>query len=120
MMGKKTISIRFCMESREDRELYERLEQEAGTSTSLAAVAKARIRNAYENKDLTKENAGFQDKMINVIREEKQASGMRLVGALISSVRGAGGDVSIDIVENGNELPEKGGELPEGAFEFLR
>lgn len=44
MSGKKVISIRFHADSREDMELYERLELEAGSSASLASVVKTRIK----------------------------------------------------------------------------
>ena len=59
MADKKVISIRFHMDSREDMELYERLEQEAGTSASLASVVKAKIRDCYNRQDNKEQNTGL-------------------------------------------------------------
>ena len=70
MEGKKVISIRFHMDNKEDRELYERLELEAGTSSSLASVVKTKIKDSYKKMDGNELNIGLQDKLVAVVREE--------------------------------------------------
>ena len=79
MADKKVISIRFHMDSKEDRELYQRLEQEAGSSASLASVVKAKIRQSYDRKDNCHKDTGLQDRLVAVVREEIQELGMKLV-----------------------------------------
>ena len=121
MAGKKVISIRFHMDNKEDMELYERLELEAGSSASLASVVKAKIREFYYHQDKREQNTGLQDRLVAVVREEMQESGMKLVGAILSGIAGGnGGTVAVPrpIVEKAN-LPEKSEELPVGALEFL-
>ena len=119
MSDKKVISIRFHTDSKEDMELYEWLEQEAGTSASLASVVKARIRDFYNKQKSREQNIGLQDRLVAVVREEIQESGMKLVGAILSGMAGNGGTVmSVPIVDKDN-LPEKSGDLPIGALEFL-
>ena len=74
MTDKKVISIRFHTDSKEDMELYEWLEQEAGTSSSLASVVKDKIKNSYNKVDGNELNTGLQDKLVAVVREEMQQS----------------------------------------------
>lgn len=119
MSDKKVISIRFHMDSKEDMELYERLEQEAGTSASLASVAKAKIRDFYNKQESIEQNIGLQDRLAAVVREEMQKSGMKLVGAILSGMVGNGATVmQVPIVDKDN-LPEKSEELPVEALDFL-
>ena len=122
MSGKKVISIRFHMDNKEDMELYERLEQEAGTSASLASVVKAKIRDSYNRQDNKEQNTGLQDRLVAVVREEMQESGMKLVGAILSGMGANHGTnltvVPISVAEKDN-LPEKSEELPIGALDFL-
>lgn len=122
MADKKVISIRFHTDSKEDMELYEWLEQEAGTSTSLASVVKAKIRASYNTQDSKEQNTGLQDRLVAVVREEMQESVMRLVGAILSSMGANNGTnltvVPISVAEKDN-LPEKSEELPIGALDFL-
>ena len=122
MLGKKVISIRFHTDSKEDMELYEKLEQEAGVSVSLASVVKAKIRDFYNKQDDKEQNNDLQDRLVAVVREEMQESGMKLVGAILSGMGANHGTkltvvpVSVDEKDN---LPEKSEELPIGALDFL-
>jgi len=122
MLGKKVISIRFHTDSKEDMELYEKLEQEAGVSASLASVVKAKIRDCYNRQDNKEQNTGLQDRLVAVVREEMQESGMKLVGAILSGMGANHGTkltvVPISVDEKDN-LPEKSEELPMGALDFL-
>jgi hypothetical protein len=114
MYGKKTISIRFHSESESDMRLYELLEDEAGNVTSLASVAKARIRDSYESK----ENKEFQEKVVTAVREEIQKSCMQMAGMLLSGTnKGCETPANTAVVENG--LPKESVEIPQGAFDFL-
>lgn len=107
MAGKKVISIRFHADSREDMELYERLELEAGSSASLASVVKARIKDSYNKQEQTDQSNGLQDKIIAVVREEMQESGMKLVGAILSGMAGTGGVMPVIQQAAESKLPEK-------------
>ena len=103
MADKKVISIRFHMDSREDMELYERLEQEAGTSDSLASVVKAKIRDFYNKQDDKEQNNDLQDRLVAVVREEMQESGMKLVGAILSGMVGGNGGTVISSSIEGHQ-----------------
>ena len=119
MSGKKVISIRFHMDNKEDMELYERLELEAGTSASLASVVKARIRDFYNKQEGKEQNIDLQDRLAAVVREEMQESGMKLVGAILSGMAGNSGAVILSPTIDIDNLPEKSEDLPIGALEFL-
>ena len=69
MADKKVISIRFHMDNKEDRELYEWLELEAGTSSSLSSVVKAKIKDSYKKVDGNELNTGLQDKLVAIVRD---------------------------------------------------
>ena len=122
MADKKVISIRFHMDSKEDMELYERLEQEAGVSASLASVVKSKLKDFYKSQDSNKKNTGLQDRLVDVVREEMQESGMKLVGVILSGM-GANNGTNLTVVPvavaEKNNLPEKSEELPMGALDFL-
>lgn len=115
MSDKKVISIRFCTESKEDMALYARLKQEAGTSASLASVVKARLKASYEKQELIYRNTELQEKIAEVVREEIQESGTKLVEILLASL---GGRNSIQPIEE-SKLPEKSKNLPNGALDFF-
>ena len=119
MADKKVISIRFHMDSREDMEIYKRLEKEAGTSASLASVAKSRIRDFYNRQDGKEQNIDLQDRLVAVVREEMQESGMKLVGAILSGMAGSSGAVMLSPAVDKDNLPEKSEDLPMGALDFL-
>lgn len=117
MSRKKVISIRFHTDSKEDMELYEWLEQEAGISASLASVVKARLKDSYKKQE--QQSDGLQDKIIAVVREEIQESGMKLVGAILSGMAGTVGTFPIVPAVEEDKLPEKSEDLPSGALDFL-
>lgn len=111
MPRKRVVSIRFCAESKEDMELYAHLEQEAGTSASLASVVKARLKASYARQELIE----FQEKIVEAVREEIQESGMKVIETLLSNSDG------VNVVQPvfQSTLPEKSKELPTGALDFL-
>ena len=119
MSEKKVISIRFRTDSKEDMELYERLKLEADTSTSLAAVVKARTMDSYNKQEHLDKSNDLQEKIVAVVREEIQESGMKLVGAIFSGMAGTGREISIIPIADESKLPEKSENLPNGALEFL-
>lgn len=119
MAEKKVISIRFHTDSKEDMELYERLELEAGTSASLASVAKAKLKDFYKKQEQTDQSNGLQDRIIAAVREEMQESGMKLVGAILSGMAGSSGAVMLSPAVDKDNLPEKSEDLPMGALDFL-
>ena len=122
MADKKVISIRFHMDSKEDMELYERLEQEAGVSSSLASGVKSKLKDFYNRQDSNEKNTCLQDRLVAVVREEMQESGMKLVGAILSGM-GANNGTNLTVipisVDGKDNLPEKSEELPMGALDFL-
>jgi len=119
MADKKVISIRFHTDNKEDMELYARLELEAGSSASLASVVKAKIRASYQEYESSEQNIELQERLVAVVREEMQESGMKLVGAILSGMAGSSGTVITSSVEIKQNLPEKSEELPDGALDFL-
>lgn len=119
MADKKVISIRFHTESKEDMELYRQLELEAGTSLSLAAVVKVKLKEIYHQQIQSEENNRLQEKMMAFIREEMQTLGMKLVGAILSGMGGTGERKMTSSKIEEDNLPEKSAELPSGALEFL-
>lgn len=115
MAGKqKSVFIRFNMADKADCDLYLKLAEAAGSSASLTAYVK---RILEEHFSVIMEISGrqeFHEQMLSAIREEMQAQGMKLVGALLPGI----GTVSIPVVKreaesNITELPEICEELPE-------
>lgn len=115
MSEKRVISIRFCMDNKEDMEIYVRLEKEAGKSASLASIVKSRIRDSYREEDVGYRSAEFMEKIAEVIRKEMQESGMQMIHSLSSYI---GKVDELDRKEE-NKLPEISEELPNGALDFL-
>lgn len=119
MAEKKVISIRFDVNNQEDMELYHRLELEAGNAASLASIVKVKIRDCYNSQERTEENNELQDKLVAVVREEMQASSLKLVGAIFSGITSTGGSIQPLTVNEKENLPEKSEDLPVGALDFL-
>lgn len=115
MSEKKVISIRFCTENKEDMELYAKLVQEAGRSTSLASIVKARVRTSYDRQELMNRSVEFQEKIVEGIREEIQELSLKMVGTILSNREE--GNMAQSIVRS--TLPEKSEELPRGALDFF-
>ena len=116
MSGKKVISIRFHTDSREDMELYTRMKQEAGKTSSLAAVVKVRIQDSYRKKDLAEEIHDLKDKLLSELKEEIG----KHIKAVLTECSINNLYMSDTSINNKNDLPEKCEELPSGALEFLQ
>lgn len=115
MSEKKVISIRFSMDNKEDMELYARLEQEAGTSASLASVVKTKVRESYEKQEGMHRNNELLDRISETIRREIQGVSIKMTGVHISDLRAA----NVTSLTEENKLPEKSEDLPNGALDFL-
>ena len=115
MAGKqKSVFIRFNMADEADCDLYLKLAEAAGSSASLAAYVKRVLEEHFSIKVEMSGRLEFHEQMLSVVREEMQAQGMKLVGALLAGI----GTVSISEVKreaesNITELPEICEELPE-------
>ena len=113
--NQKSIFIRFNMDDMSDCELYQRLMEESGSTSSLTAYVK-RVLEAYFSLNIKiADRQEFHNQMLAAIREEMQSQGMKLVGALLAGI----GTVSVpiqqrDVVPGEAGLPEASEELPEG------
>ena len=124
MAGKqKAVFLRFNMEDGADRELYQKLEEGAGNAASMAAYVKRVLEEYFSLNIKIADRQGFHRQMLEVIREEMQSQGMKLVGALLAGM----GTVKVaaaqpeDVMEEA-ELPETCGELPgelQGVLGFI-
>lgn len=114
MAGKqKAVFLRFNMEDRTDRELYQKLEEGAGNAASMAAYVKRVLEEYFSLNIKIADRQEFHRQMLEVIREEMQSQGMKLVGALLAGM----GTVNVaaaqpEAVMEEAELPETCGELP--------
>lgn len=122
MAEKRTISIRFHKDNKADMQLYKLLEEEAGASSSIASVAKARIRDSYNRRNYSCNDVELQDKIVATIREEMHVSGLKIAGVLLSGINKADCMMSVDSENHESEesrLPEESTDLPSGALDFL-
>lgn len=124
MAGKqKAVFLRFNMEDRADRELYQKLEEGAGNAASLTAYVKRVLEEYFGLNIKIADRQEFHRQMLEVIREEMQSQGMKLMGALLAGM----GTVNVaaaqpEAVMEEAELPETCGELPgelQGILEFI-
>lgn len=121
--NQKAVFIRFNMDDRADRELYQKLVEESGSAASLTAYVKRVLEEYFSLNIRIADRQEFHSQMLAAIREEMQAQGMKLVGALLAGI----GTVNIQIPQTGNvsggaELPEACDVLPEelqGILEFI-
>lgn len=115
MAGKqKSVFIRFNMADEADCDLYMKLTDAAGNSASLTAYVKRALEEYFSVKMEISGRQEFHEQMLSVVREEIQAQGMKLVGALLAGI----GTVNIPTVRDKmiskeTELPETCGELPD-------
>lgn len=115
MAGKqRSVFLRFNMADEADCDLYMRLAESAGSSASLTAYVKRALEEHFRVKMEIASRQEFHEQMLSVVREEMQAQGMKLVGALLAGI----GTVSVPAKRNEaesavTELPEVCGELPE-------
>lgn len=121
--NQKSVFIRFNMDDRADRELYQKLVEESGSAASLTAYVKRVLEEYFSLNIRIADRQEFHSQMLAAIREEMQSQGMKLVGALLAGI----GTVNIPIPRTGNvsggaELPGTCDVLPEelqGILEFI-
>lgn len=116
----RSVFIRFNMEDEADRSLYLKLAEAAGTSTSLTAYVKRALEEYLNVKVEISERQTFHGQILAAVREEMQAQGMKLVGALLAGIGTVGAPaVKIETVSHESELPDVCGELPEELRDVL-
>lgn len=108
MTGKqRSVFIRFNMADEADCDLYLKLAEAAGSSSSLTSYVKRVLEEHFRVKMEMTERQEFHEQIVSVVREEMQAQGMKLVGALLAGI----GTVSVSAGKRVSELKETG--LPE-------
>ena len=121
--NQKAVSIRFNMDDRADRELYQKLVDGSGSAASLTAYVK-RVLEEHLSLDIRiAEGQEFHDQMLAAVREEMQSQGMKLVGALLTGLGTANTPVpQTGNISRGAELPEACDVLPrelQGILDFI-
>lgn len=120
----KSIYIRFNMDDKSDRELYQKLVGgEAGGSASLTAYVKRVLEEYFSLNIRIADRQQFHNQMLAVVWEEMQSQGMKLVGALLAGI----GTVNVSTPQAEARpkeagLPEVCEELPEelsGILDFI-
>lgn len=117
----RSVFIRFNMEDEADNNLYRKLAEAAGASTSLTAYVKRVLEEYLNVKSEMAERQIFHEQILTLVREEMQEQGMKLVGALLAGI----GTVSVPVkqketVERGTELPDTCEELPDELSSVLK
>lgn len=120
----RSVFIRFNMEDEADRKLYLKLAEAAGTSTSLTAYVKRALEEYLNVKGEMSERQTFHGQILAEVREEIQAQGMKLVGALLAGIGTASvPKAQMETVLKETGLPEACKELPEelsGVLDLIR
>lgn len=119
----RSVFIRFNMEDETDNNLYRKLAEAAGASTSLAAYVKRALEEYLNVKSEMAERQIFHEQILTLVREEMQEQGMKLVGALLAGI----GTVNVQkipekIMMEEAGLPEACGRLPDelsGVLDFI-
>lgn len=124
MAGKqRSVFIRFNMADKADCDLYLKLAEAAGSSASLTACVKRALEEYFSVKMEITGRQEFHEQMLSAVREEMQAQGMKLVGALLAGIGTVNAPLSRDeVTAGGTELPESCGELPDelrGILDFI-
>lgn len=124
MAGKqRSVFIRFNMADKADCDLYLKLAEAAGSSASLTACVKRALEEYFSVKMEITGRQEFHEQMLSAVREEMQAQGMKLVGALLAGIGTVNAPLSRDeVTAGGTELPESCGELPDelrGVLDFI-
>ena len=124
MAGKqRSVFIRFNMADKADCDLYLKLAEAAGSSASLTACVKRVLAEYFSVKMEITGRQEFHEQMLSAVREEMQAQGMKLVGALLAGIGTVNAPLSRDeVTAGGTELPETCGELPDelrGVLDFI-
>ena len=121
--NQKSVFIRFNMDDRTDRELYEKLVEESGSASSLTAYVKRVLEEYFSLNIKIADRQEFHSQMLTAIREEMQSQGMKLVGALLAGIGTVNLPISqVENVSRGAELPESCDGLPEelqGILDFI-
>ena len=105
--NQKSIFIRFNMADKADLELYRKLSEAAGGSASLTAYVKRILEEYFTLHIKVADRQEFHNQILAAVREEIQAQGMKLVGALLARI----GTVNAPLQQAG--IPKKGTELPD-------
>ena len=119
----KSVFIRFNMADEADCDLYMKLAEAAGSSASLTAYVKRALEEHFSVKMEISGRQEFHEQILSIVREEMQAQGMKLVGALLAGI----GTVNVpvirdEMIQKETELPEACGELPDelrGVLDFI-
>lgn len=110
----KAIFLRFNMEDEADSSLYLKLAEAAGTSVSLTAYVKRALEEYLSVKAEISERQKFHEQILVAVREEMQAQGMKLVGALLAGIGTVSAPAKRSETKSAvTELPEVCGKLPE-------
>lgn len=124
MAGKqKSIFLRFNMEDKADCDLYLKLAEAAGSSSSLASYVKRVLEEYLTVKIEMSGRQEFHEQMLITVREEMQEQGMKLIGALLAGI----GTVNVQRISEKTMpeeagLPEACGRLPDelsGVLDFI-
>lgn len=87
MAGKqRSVFIRFNMADETDCGLYLKLAEAAGSSASLTSYVKRALEEHFGVKMELTGRQEFHEQMLSAVREEMQAQGMKLVGALLAGI----------------------------------
>ena len=105
--NQKSISIRFNMDDRVDKELFSKLVEGAGDSASLTAYIKRLLEEHFSLNIKIADRQEFHNQMLTIIKEEMQSQCMKLTGALLAGI----GTVNLPLPQTGIE--GKGAELPD-------
>lgn len=124
MAGKqRSVLIRYNMADEADRSLYLKLAEAAEGSASLTSYVKRALEEYFSVKMEIIARQEFHEQMLSAVREEMQAQGMKLVGALLAGIGTVNTPLSKDeVTAKGTELPEVCGELPDelrGVLDFI-
>lgn len=122
--SQKSVYVRFNMDDKSDKELYNKLMKEAGSSASLTAYVKRVLEEHFTLNIKIADRQEFHNQMLSVVREEMQSQGMKLVGALLAGI----GTVSVSTPQSDTkpkevELPSTCEELPDnlkGVLDFIQ
>ena len=112
--NQRSVSIRFNMDDRADWELYQKLAEGSGNAASLTAYVKRVLEEYFSLNIRIADRQEFHNQMLAAIREEMQAQGMKLVGALLAGISVAGiPPMQSATVSSAAELPDVCDGLPE-------
>lgn len=112
--NQRSVSIRFNMDDRADRELYQRLAEGSGSAVSLTAYVKRVLEEYFSLNIRIADRQEFHNQILAAVQEEMQSQGMKLVGALLAGIGAAGiPSVQSAAVSSAAELPDVCDGLPE-------